>query len=167
MRAEKLRDLDEAKQAKLRVDPNWVAQLKLNGCRLLFHIAAKGNRFTSRGKSVDDFLFGEKTDNLPALRDLSLTGLDGTVLDGEIVSPYAVADTGKIVTRKALAVATAVINSDPSVAQKIQQKYGSMEYHVFDIVKFKGMDVRLYPYSRRLEFLKEVEEEYRQVVVVN
>lgn len=156
MLAEKFNKLTEEKQASIWKSPKWVAQLKLNGCRLIMHVGADRNRFTTRGKSVTDFLFGESTDNLPFHRDLKLLDLKDTILDGEIVSPFAVVDTGRVVTRKPLQAAVAVVNSSPDVGAAIQKKYGPMQYHVFDVVRFRGQDTTEFPYSDRLEILAEI-----------
>lgn len=163
MLAEKFRKLDEERQAEIWKSPKWVAQLKLNGCRLILHIGGvngqeKINRLTARGKSVTDFLFGENTDNFPYHRDLDLNVLQGTVLDGEIISPYAVVNTGRTVTRKALQVAVACTNPNSTVGVEIQKKYGPMQYHVFDIIKYIGKDVTGEPYAQRLHWLNQVKQ---------
>ena len=153
MLAEKFKDLETDQQMAVWDSKFWVAQKKLDGCRLLMHILPDGNRFTTRGKSVRDFMYGEKTDNLPFHRDLKLPDLIGTILDGEILSPYAQVKTGSVVTTSALQAVAAVINSDPELGVKIQNEYGPMEFHAFDILRFRGKDVTKEPYELRLKYL--------------
>lgn len=166
MLAEKIADIEE-KDAERGTDHaeaiwtgrQWVAQLKLDGCRLVMECFSKGHLFPSRNKSVKDFLYSDKSENLPYHTKLDMGDNEGTVLDGEMLAPYSSIDTRKFgdkkgtVTAKALQACAAVLNCGPGMAAAIQKHYGPLEYHVFDILKYKGKDVRTLSYATRLEML--------------
>lgn len=152
MLAQKIRDLDDTEQISIWNSPDWTAEEKLDGCRLIMQIAKDGSaRFFSRNKSVKDFLYDEKTANLPFHNELKFPELAGTVLDGEILSSIACADTGGTDVNNALTACSAIINAGPDVALNFQKKYGAFKYVIFDIIKFKGVETVHQPFSYRRE----------------
>lgn len=106
-------------------DPNTVAETKLDGHRFKLHIGPSGNRFDSRRPSVDGGLFVEKSDNVPHLRDFAMPELAGTVLDGELTA-------GKDSNSVAHALGSHATPDEKA----------AIRYVVFDILMFKGQDVR-------------------------
>ena len=107
------------------------------------HIGKEGNRFTSRQKSRKTGLPVEKTENVPHLAKMDLGFLAGTILDGEMQHN----DFSKTVS---------VMGSLPERAIALQEEIGWINYHVFDILEYKGEDVRELPYYARRELLDEI-----------
>lgn len=146
----------------------WVAEPKLDGVHFKLHIfnPAKGrpNRLDSRRKSDLTFHFSEKTDNFPHLRDMQLPDeWEGTVLDGEILMNVETLDTGATQTEGTLTASAVVANAGPEVSVRIQQKYGWAEFRAFDLLFYKGRDVRQEPYHVRRTLLKAVVGEWKQI----
>lgn len=126
----------------------YAAEEKLDGARFLMFIEEGENRFSSRHKSIKDGLFSEKTDNFPHLRNLDLSKLSGTVLDGEIV-------TGKNVTD-----VMSVVGGSPSTALRYQMQYGWVKYIVFDVLHYKGTNVQREFYKDRRYLLNQIFSEF-------
>lgn len=129
----------------LWTDPEWVAEEKYDGDRRIAQFFADGRvRYTGTRESVSGRGFVEKTHNLPHLANASKS-LDGTVLDGEIVAPFAKNLPGgksKYVTR--------IMGSSPEEAVRKQREHGWLEYMVFDCLWWKGKDVRNNPLIERV-----------------
>lgn len=106
-------------------DKNVIVEEKKDGHRFKFHVFSNVNRLDSRRLSVKDNLYVEKTDNAPILRDLDLSDLDGTIFDGEIVA-------GKDSNSVAHALGSHATDEEKA----------SIGYVIFDILYFKGVDVR-------------------------
>ncbi|MCK9458746.1 MAG: hypothetical protein M0R80_03840 [Proteobacteria bacterium] len=126
----------------------FVGEEKLDGERFLLHCGIGKNRFTSRHISVKNNLFVEKTENVPHLRDLfTSNGMDiefeGTVLDGEIV----VGDQSQS-TR-----VSKIMGALPEKAIRLQNENIWVDYRVFDILYFKGQDLRDRSYEERRSVL--------------
>lgn len=136
---------DELLEERFSSD-DWVAEEKFDGARYLMFITKDGNRFFSRQISVKDDLPVEKTNNIPHLSGLDLKSFDGTVLDGEIFPPtHNWGDTTK------------VMGSLPEEAiRKQKESIGWMEYHVFDILYFKGKNVMNESLQQRRASLSEI-----------
>ena len=126
----------------------YAAEEKLDGARFLMFIEEGENRFSSRHKSIKDGKFSEKTDNFPHLRNLDLSNLSGTVLDGEIV-------TGKNVTD-----VMSVVGGSPSTALRYQMRHGWAKYIVFDILKYNETDVTHEFYKDRRYLLHQIFSEH-------
>jgi len=124
-------------------NPEWWAEEKIDGSRYLMHIGKEGNRFTSRQKSRKTGLPVEKTENVPHLAKMDLGFLAGTILDGEMQHN----DFSKTVS---------VMGSLPERAIALQEEIGWINYHVFDILEYKGEDVRELPHYARRKLLEEV-----------
>lgn len=130
-------------------DDNFVLQPKMDGARYLLYLSDKGNRLLSRQISVQSIkkvrdvggYHVERTDNVPHIRDIKFRTED-TVLDGEIF-------------RVDNEVTTSIMNSNPIRARELQRKRGLMRYYVFDVLRYKGQDVRKLPYATRFRLLKE------------
>jgi ATP-dependent DNA ligase len=121
---------------------NWVAEFKFDGTRYLMHITHNGSRFTSRRQSVNGTGFVEKR-NFPHLETVSF---EDTVLDGEMVlnlfgSSYESAT---------------ITGSGREVAILKQKELGFIHYFCFDILFFRGNDIRGLDYAKRKTILDSV-----------
>ena len=81
-------------------------------------------RITSRCVSEVTYRLGEFQDNLPHLTT-GLSGLDGTILDGELVFPGSSLDTGRTIARHPLQAATAILSTSPEQARRLQAQAGA------------------------------------------
>lgn len=107
-------------------DPNHVVERKLDGHRFKLHVMSDGNRLDSRRISDVTGAYVEKTDNVPHIRDSIMCDLAGTVFDGEICA-------GKDSNSVAHALGSHADETEKS----------SVKYVIFDILFFKGLDVRM------------------------
>jgi integrase len=111
-------DLDEAEAALIEADHSgWCVQEKHDGVRVLVQVTDEGVRITGRAVSEVTFRLSEFQANLPHLT----TGFDhlvGTILDGELVCPAAVVDTGDTVTTHPPQAAVAVLATSPESRRK-------------------------------------------------
>ena len=150
MLAEDFRDLPWNERDAIWSSPDWIAEPKLNGVRLLGFLGVPGNRFTTRVKSKRSGLFQERTDNLPHLRDLPLGFLADTVLDGELVLERPKLHTGHALAVGSLACTMAVVNCSPEHAVGLQRSSGAWAaYYVFDLIRDRGHDVGGCPFWER------------------
>jgi len=86
MNAQGVRDGDHVEE--LFKDDNYIAQEKLDGMRAVVHITDRGLRIFSRSAGVADNTRPlEKTQSLPHLKDLVINGMEGCVLDTELLMP--------------------------------------------------------------------------------
>lgn len=147
-------------------DNNWVAQEKINGCRAIIRLrnpkAGRPNHVTSRRLSDETYRLNELHDVVPHYRDLYLGDeWEDTVVDGELLMPNPVVDTrivdGKgVVTADILQATAAVMNCAASKSVAIQSQYGKLVLHAFDLIRYKGKDLRKVPYTERYKLLEEV-----------
>jgi ATP-dependent DNA ligase len=106
-------------------DPNVIAEPKSDGHRFKLHIFQDLNRIDSRRPSVESGLYVERTDAVPHIRDLAVPQLAGTILDGELCA-------GKDSNSVAHALGSLATNEERR----------QLHYVIFDILFFKGNDVR-------------------------
>lgn len=124
-------------------DSDWLAQEKIDGSRYMMFIFSEGNRFTSRQKSRQTGKPVEKTENVPHLHNLIMRGLEGTILDGEM-------------QHKDFSQTVSIMGSKPEKAVEKQKQVGWIDYKVFDIVRYKGIDVTALGYSERMALAEKV-----------
>lgn len=135
-------DLQEYAKSK------WVAQEKFDGHRAIMFLSTKGTRVFSRTDSKKTNWKTENTDKLPHFRDCldnrnaKHRWFDGCVFDGELL-----AASGKFKDVQS------ITGSLEEKAIEFQEKNGYAEYVVFDIIKYRGNDVRSYPYFQRFKML--------------
>jgi len=154
MRAQAFKNLNQ-KRKLLTLGPDWYAGIKYDGVRILAYIYDEDTHFLSRNKARGHRGYGIKTGALEHL-SLNIPELDGTVLDGEVVWPHEqLVSKDRLIINK-LNAAVAITNSLPEKAQTTQQEQGYLHYVVFDILKYKGHDVRAFPLRDRLEKLDEI-----------
>lgn len=155
MLAADLRDLSSDERGSIWASPDYVAEEKLNGVRVLLHILSSECRLTTRVKSRRTGLYLERTDNFPHLRDLPLSFLAGTVLDGELVLDLPRLYTGSTWAVGTLSCTMAVCNCSPETAGAIQQRAGrGATFWAFDLIRDCGEPTEPVPFwqrRRRLE----------------
>ena len=131
---------------------DWIAEEKFDGDRRIAQFCGDTIRFTGRKKSVKDGLFVEKTANIPHLSGLPSKnkavpsfgprkGLEGTVLDGEIICGE---DTLKLLAAQGglSKYVTSIMGSLPAEAVAKQIARGWLRYAVFDVLFYKHKDMR-------------------------
>lgn len=128
-----------------------IAEPKMDGSRYLFYIGCdpyerrEGNALLSRRESSADNKYCDKTDNVPHMTLNEYEGLEGTVLDGEIM-------------HKDFLATNSIMNSSRALAIEKQDKLGNLEYFAFDVLFFRGKDLRSMPLSQRRKVLEKVVE---------
>jgi ATP-dependent DNA ligase len=129
---------------------NLVAETKMDGSRYVLYLGGcdpyerqEGNALLSRRVSVKDGKHVDRTDNVPHFTHIDYEGLEGTVLDGEVMS----SDFLKT---------NSIMNSGPALAVAKQMEKGKLNYHVFDCMAFRGEDIRSLPLEKRRLVLEEV-----------
>ncbi len=130
----------------LKLRSHTLMEPKLDGVRIFMHIGPTSNRLTTRRKNKEG-LYNEVTDQLPHLAHMSLGGFEGTVLDGEIMMPSKGTSAGS------LGSTMSVIGASPEKAKAYQEKWGYVQYQVFDAPFFRGDDYRQEALYRRRKVL--------------
>lgn len=132
-------------------DCEYAAEEKIDGCRYMLYLGGDPynthdwpNALLSRRKVKATNRFSEKCFNLPHITEIDY-GLNGTVLDGEVYC-YDFNTT------------LSVMGSNADNAIKKQYMSGLAKYHVFDILFYKGQDVRHLPLYMRRDLLIEIVE---------
>ena len=148
-----------AKDAKdkledLMKNDNYVAELKYDGSRYLCVGTPEGGRFFSRKKSENKKnpeMLGmpvEKTANVPHLSE-AFKKLP-FIVDGEVFYPGKKSND-----------VTKIMGADPEKAVARQEgEHGWLHYMVYDILYYKGRDVRGFPWYERRNMLEEAYSEY-------
>lgn len=141
-------------------DPLWVAQEKYDGERVLYQIEETELAFTGRRISKKTGLLSDKTKHVPHLHFSAelRKRFHGTVLDGELIHPYYYEDI-----KKGFEMLSSIMRSLPERAIKLQEENGWLHYHVYDILEFKGKDLRDEPYAVRMRYLDQFFYELAQV----
>lgn len=150
-------DLDEDDAGEIEQDGiGWIVQPKLNGVRGLLHIQSGGIRITGRTVSDVTYRLSEFHDNLGHLA-AGMKGLEGTILDGELICPLKTIHTGSSVTADTLQATVAILATSPDNASRIQERHNApIRFHAFDVLKACGEEVIDLPLRRRNDFLKEI-----------
>lgn len=128
-----------------------VSEVKMDGSRYVMYFnhcpyernKKSPNTLLSRRPSTTDNLFVDRSLNVPHIAGINYEGLENTVLDGEIMADD-------------FEQTNSVMNSSPPVAISKQKEIGKVKYYVFDIMSFRGKDVRGLPLSKRRKLLEEV-----------
>jgi len=127
-----------------------IAEEKLDGSRYLLYVGNdpysrefSNNTLLSRRISSVDGMHVDRSLNLPHICEKKYAGLEGTVLDGEIMANDFLGTNS-------------VMNSSPHKAIQKQKDNGFLNYNVFDVLYFRGKNVRGLPLSKRRKILEEV-----------
>ncbi len=149
-------DLDSSEAEQIEQEGSgWLVQPKLDGVRALLHVGPDSIRITSRTLSVVTYRLAELQENLPHLTE-GLGRLTGTVLDGELVCPKAILDTGSTVTAHPLQAAMAILATSPAAASQMQHEQNTwLRFHVFDVLRCRDQDITPLPLLKRLDYLAE------------
>ena len=117
-------------------------------------------RCFSRRVSEKTGWYCENTDSLPQLRELCIPELAGTVIDGEMYIPC-----------RPFKDVSATLNCKWDKAIDRQLELGFICFHAFDILFYKGIDLRNMPLERRKVYLelvvKKVNSPYVKMVIYN
>jgi len=153
-------DLSPEKQESLwKDDSGWSVEPKRNGIRCIGYIGSKST-FTSRNVSVENFLPQSLTKALFWL-DGDMSAYEGTVVDGEVISSRKDVDLRAFTkgkgsqTGNVLQAATGLIAVERT--EEAQQANGMpLRFVLYDILKYKGKDIKSVPYIQRRDYLAEV-----------
>ena len=128
-------------------DPTYVAELKRDGARYAMEIGEDGTKVISVRKSVSGKVL-DRSANVPQISyELKSKEYAGTVLDTEIFHDKGHSTLGGI------------MNSLPEKARETQKQIGNAKYEVFDILRYKGVDVTDKPYSERRALIEKLNKE--------
>lgn len=157
MLARNLKDVDKELADLMWASSRYIAQEKIDGCRLLMFMTETGNMFTSRRISDKTYRYSENTEQVPHLSNLVIPSLAGTVIDGEVVSPKARVDTGKTITLNGLQATVALLALNPVDSARVQRVQDcQLVFKVFDILQHEGKDVTGLPLRHRQQLLLSV-----------
>jgi len=154
-------ETEEQQDEKLR-DPAYYIEEKFDGTRALVYFLSQKTvdedgefndevgfcRVFSRRISKKTGFYVENTDSLPHLRELDQPELGGTILDGEM-----------FIDGLPFKEVSSTLNClwDKAVDRQIEK--GFISFHAFDILFYKGIDLRKLPLERRKEYLRLAVEE--------
>lgn len=148
-------DLSNAEVESLERDGSgYCVQEKLDGVRALLHITSDGVRITGRNISEVHFRLSEFAAHVPHLA-AGFDHLVDTVLDGELVCPKGVINTGDTTTSHQLQAAVAILATTPENAARIQEEQGChLRFMAFDLLRLNGSDRTTLPLRERLFLLE-------------
>ncbi len=145
-------ETEEAQDEKLN-DPGYFLEEKFDGTRALVYFLSQQDYHThqdigfcrvfSRRISKKTGFYVENTDSLPHIRELDVPELAGTVLDGEM-----------FINGLPFKEVSSTLNClwDKAVDRQIEK--GFITLHAFDILFYKGVDLRRMPLYRRKVYLR-------------
>ena len=116
---------------------------KFDGTRALVYFVLDKCRVFSRRISKKTGFYVENTDSLPHIRETDIYDLHGTILDGEM-----------FIEGLPFKEVSSTLNCLPENAVMRQIEKGFITFHAFDILFYKGIDLRRCPLIRRKKFLK-------------
>ena len=134
-------DTDD-KQEEAFNDTNNYVEEKFDGTRALVYFFEDYARVFSRRVSKKTGFYVENTDSVPQIRDIETTLCD-TILDGEMFIP-----------EQGFQVSSAVMNCKYDKAIERQEELGFQVFHAFDILFYKGIDLRDKPLHLRKVYLR-------------
>lgn len=158
------KEVMENKLDSLLTDDTVICERKLDGVRIqlrIFDSTKEVNyphcRLFSRNVSLKTGFYSERTDNFPHFRDYGKAELANTILDGELLVPNV-----------PFSETSAVVLSLPEESISKQEEIGKPVFNAFDILFYKGKDLRTTPLIERKGYLEEaVRELSNNYVVVN
>lgn len=113
------------------------------------------SRLFSRRISKKTGFYSENTDLVPQIRDINVPSMNGTIIDGELFIP-----------NKPFKEVSSIMNCLWDKAVKRQISQGLVVMHAFDILFYKGIDLRQMPLHRRKVYLKLAIEEINSPYVL-
>lgn len=152
MLAKGISTLDPDEIRRLFTKEGYFIEEKKDGMRSVLSISASGQvTMTSRSRSVKNYRFTPHQENVLGFQGIKSPFNGRTVLDGELMSPKAIVDTGGTVTAGSLQAVVALVHMNPEESLKIQREIGSLKYVCYDILFFNGTDVQALPFEKREE----------------
>ena len=132
---------DEEHLDHLLEDDMYIAQEKLDGMRAVVHITKDGLRIFSRSAGVTDPTRPlEKTSALPHLAMLRFPGMEGSILDTEILIPGT--DSAKL--------------SGTVHSKQLNRQNHLVRIFIFDILRCRDQDMMSKIYSERARMLDDL-----------
>jgi len=129
---------------------NLVGEEKLDGSRYVLYLGCDpyersftNNTIISRRVSVVDNKHVDRSLNLPHITESDYGVLNGTVIDGEVMANDFLGTNS-------------ILNSNPDLAIQKQEKHGWLTFNAFDVMAFRGKDIRGLPLYQRRKVLEEV-----------
>lgn len=158
------KEVMENKLDTLLTDDTVICERKLDGVRIQLRVFDSTKevpyphcRLFSRNISLKTGFYSERTDNFPHFRDYGKSELANTILDGELLVPNV-----------PFSETSAVVLSLPEESISKQEEIGKPVFNAFDILFYKGKDLRTIPLIERKGYLEEaVRELSNNYVVVN
>ena len=146
-------NLKPAEQKDIWTSNKWVAQKKLNGCRLILHFVEGVGIFAhSRTISVKTWRFQELTNQL-LIKDYVPSfsaSVDSEVIVEKPIDTREYTAKGEV-TKTSLHSTTALLHLESSASRKIQvEQDAPLMFQVFDIMSWQGKDLRSFPLWKRL-----------------
>ena len=146
---------DDDKKEEAYKDNHLIVEEKFDGTRGLMYFFSQPTeegevgycRIFSRRVSVKTGFFTENSDLLPHLRDIDCPELDGTIIDGEL-----------FIDNQPFKEVSSTLNCLWDKAINRQLEKGFITFHAFDILKYKGVDLRRMSLLKRKKFLSKVVE---------
>jgi len=152
--ARDITELPEKEREEVLKSDRFACGEKKNGIRGILHIRPEGNRFTSRNRCSDTYLLNELTENIPHLCSLDLGQWEGSIFDGELYLPDSFIKLDFLTN--ALEATSALLHCSPEKAREYQQTTGQrIHYHIFDVIRAEGKDLRPVSFKHRVEYLNE------------
>lgn len=158
------KEVMENKLDTLLTDDTVICERKLDGVRIQLRVFDSTKevpyphcRLFSRNISLKTGFYSERTDNFPHFRDYGKSELANTILDGEL-----------LVHNVPFSETSAVVLSLPEESISKQEEIGKPVFNAFDILFYKGKDLRTLPLIERKGYLEEaVRELSNNYVIVN
>ena len=158
------KEVMENKLDTLLTDDTVICERKLDGVRIQLRVFDSTEevpyphcRLFSRNISLKTGFYSERTDNFPHFRDYGKSELANTILDGELLVPNV-----------PFSETSAVVLSLPEESISKQEEVGKPVFNAFDILFYKGKDLRTIPLIERKGYLEEaVRELSNNYVIVN
>lgn len=135
-------DTEEKQEEALNDTSNYLEE-KFDGTRALVYLFEDCNRVFSRRISKKTGFYVENTDSVPQIRDSVCSSMSETILDGEMYIP-----------EQGFQVSSAVMNCKYDKAIERQEEFGFQVFHAFDILFFRGKDLRNLPLRIRKVYLR-------------
>jgi ATP-dependent DNA ligase len=149
-------NLEDSEREAIWDSPKWVAQEKLNGCRIILHFVKGVGVFGhSRTVSVKTFRFQDLTDKLLIrgfVPDFDAT-VDAEALVEKSIDTRNYTSKGEV-SETTLHSTTAILHLEASKACQIQiDQDAAIQFKVFDIMRWEGRDITSLSLSERLRIL--------------
>ena len=126
-------------------NPNFLAQEKFDGHRAIMYVDQQGSvHFYSRRTSK---VTGEKEDNTDRLKNMCafpFSDFKDSIFDGELVMQGGNTNSSKV---------QQLLGSTPERAEELWEQGTRLQYKIFDVIKFQGLDLEKEPLLTRISFL--------------